>query len=271
MASPWAIDMTFPDGVPIEPRVEVVAPVINAMIAAFEMGEIKDGCQYWQEHVINKIRTAMLLVDMNWMNVDFAGVHPDNREGAGYVPIDVHDLLLRIVNDGWSYLQVVALAAQIPPTPTGDEWRSFNERLAAGSNGLLAPVRKSFLEIVTVRGSHTTAAVRLYKHGAKGVHDSLCIDGIVSQSKIIEKRPSMAEPISKGLPYTIIKWQLVEACPRLMGFLARTGNSNHGVHRVATTLQGCMSVYNSYKDQKESQTSWELAGKSASQGQPPDS
>ena len=52
------------------------------------------------------------------------------------------------------------LAGEIPPTDEGKAWREFNATLAEGSDGLLAPVNKDELEVLTVRGSHTTASVR---------------------------------------------------------------------------------------------------------------
>ena len=193
-------------------------------------------------------------------------MHPDNREGAGLVPIDVHDLLLRIVNDGFSYTMVNLLGSTVPTTAEGQRWRDFNEMLANGSGGLPPQFKASFMEAVTVRGSHTTSAVRIVKLGAKGVHEKLCLDGVVSQSKIVEKRPSGAEQLKRGLPYTIIKWQLVVECPKLMSFLSRTGNVSHGVHRVATALQGCMSVFNAFTKEGN----WDMARKAACLGQPPE-
>ena len=77
----------------------------------------------------------------------------------------------------------------------------------------------------------------------------------------------MQLPLDKGMPYKVIKWELVEACPKLMAFLSRTGNLNHGVHRVATALQRCMAVFHAYQ---QGEGDWPKAIKVASQGQPPD-
>ena len=133
----------FADDTTIEARVAAVAPIINEMCQAFVQGAIEDGNKQFQELLLAKIRAAELLRDDIWHQVDNVGVHPDNREGCGLVPIDVHDLLLRIVNDGWSYSEVDALAAEIPPNDEGQKWRAFNEQLAAMSNDLLAPIKGS--------------------------------------------------------------------------------------------------------------------------------
>ena len=263
----WATHMTFQPDTSINDRVEAIAPVVNAMCEAFVAGDVKDGVQFFQDMVISKIRAAELLTDDMWTQVDNVGVHPDNREGCGLVPIDVHDLLKRIVNDGWSYHEVDALACEVPPNEQGNEWRSFNERLYEASNGLLAAIKGSYINIVTARGSHTTAACRILKFGAKGVHEELAgADGRVSKAKIVEMRPSMESPLQRGLGYTVVKWQLVVACPLLMKVLARTGNVSHGAHRIATALQGCIGLHQAYVATKD----WAQAITSASQGQQPE-
>ena len=72
--------------------------------------------------------------------VDDVGVHPDNREQATLVPVDAHDLLHRLVVDqGWSWAKVVALACEIPNNPEGEQWRKENVNLAIGTGGLLPP------------------------------------------------------------------------------------------------------------------------------------
>ena len=70
---------------------------------------------------------------------------------------------------------------------------------------MLAPIKSEILEIVTARGSHTTAAVRCIKLGSKGVHEELCTDGEISYNQVIERQPSMKEPMDKGLQYTVIR------------------------------------------------------------------
>jgi hypothetical protein len=264
----YLVHIAFPQGTPLKDRIAVIAPQLNDMIDNYEAGAINEGTQVFQRVLIDKIRMAGLLSDAVWLDVGVVGVHPDNREGSGIVPIDVHNLLRRIVQDGWNFTEVECLGCTIPPlgSTEGDRWRDFNERVVQGSNGLLPPISGSFLQAVTARGSHTTGVVRLVKFGAKGVHDDCCLNGRVSQSKIIEKRPSMAEPVNKGLPYTLIKWELVVVCPKLMRTVARTGNIAHGVHRVATALQCCQSVFNAYQQTHD----WDKAKFIACQGQTPE-
>ena len=185
--------------------------------------------------------------------LDALGVHPANREGAGLVPIDVHDLLLRIFLLGWNWAKVDILACEIPPTENGDAWRQFNQTLVDKSDELLAPISVDVLEAMTGRGSHTTALARCMKHATKGIHPELCSNGRVSISKMSETKPSLHEPIEKGLPVRLVRWQLVEAVPNLMDMLSRSGNTNHGVGREQTIMQGlgrCHHLMRTYRDKK---------------------
>ena len=234
--------LSFNMSVPVSDRVAVLSPVINSMVEEHDSGEAVVGVEAFQEDIIERIRSAGLL-ESKWLQVDHVGVHPDNREKAMLVPIDVHDLLKRMANDGWSYKKWEAMACEIPAGPVGEAWRKMNERLAEGSDGMLAPYQGDMLEVLTGRGSHGTAALRAMKVGAKGVHPEVCAEGYVSKSKICERQPSMEQPCSKGCPYDVIKAELVVACPRLMEVLSRTGNAGHSVYRVQTALQHCNRLH----------------------------
>ena len=109
---------------------------------------------------------------------------------------------------------------------------------------------------VTARGSHTTAAIRLLKFPAKGVHAQLIDENeMIDPEKIFKSRPSLRQPVTKEMPYTVIKHELVSACPKLMRVFARTGNISHGVHRIATMLQGCNALFLAFEETQN----WETA------------
>ena len=132
----WAGHLVFANDVPLDVRVNATAPVVNEMLKAFEDGKIKDGVAFFQQVLLEKIRQANLLEDDVWIQVEHVGVHLDNREGAGLVPIDCHDLLLRVFIDGFNMKLVDCLATWIPATEEGSRWRDFNEALVAGAQGL---------------------------------------------------------------------------------------------------------------------------------------
>ena len=112
-------------------------------------------------------------------------------------------------------------------------------KLARDSDGLLPLViDPAALRIATVRCSHTTSTLRCMIGAPRSMHADLAgEDGCVSAAIIVERQPSMAEPMRRGMPYTVISHELSRACPGLMGMLAITGNADHATARVATTLQ----------------------------------
>ena len=169
----WERHIEFVPDVDVATRVSATSPIVNEMCEAFLAGKVSDGTQYFQKLLIEKIKCAELCEEDVMLEVDHIGVHIDNREGYGLVPIDVHDLLARIVHDGWSSALVDAMAAEVPPNEIGDKWRAFNDKLA--QHPLLPDIQTSFMKHVTARGSHTTCAVRLLKfpQRQKTMHASL--------------------------------------------------------------------------------------------------
>ena len=243
MSKPSSSHLSFDMGVPIATRVATISPIINAMIEEHDNEANSFGVEAFQEDVVARIKAAGLMAT-TWVPVDHVGVHPDNREQSMLVPIEVHDLLRRMAQDGWSYKKWDALGCEIPEGPLGQAWRQANEDLVKTSDGLLPPYQKDMLTILTGRGSHGTAALRAMKMPTKGVHQEVCSDGLVSRSKICEKQPSLKQPLENGCPYEVIKAELVVACPRLMEVLSRAGNAGHNVFRVQTVLQHCNRIHN---------------------------
>ena len=220
-----------------------LTPIVNSMLDLHEAGDWKEGVEAFQADLTNRMFAAGLLRKDVWVDVEEVGVYPDNREGAMLVPVDVHDLLLRMSTDGFSWAQWTAMGCDVPQSEVGRAWCNHNVKLAEGSGGLLPPYRPDILKVLTGRGSHGTAAIRVMKMGAVGIHDDICSDGVISRSKIMEKNPTMALPLERGCRYDIIHSSLVIACPRLMGVLSRLGNASHNVFRVATALQHCNRIH----------------------------
>ena len=194
---------------------------------------------------------------MRWIPVRRVGAHPHNREHAGIVPIDMQDLLKRMTYDGWNWELVDTLACEVPPRGVlGEDHNKHmvdlhkwfvdsNMSLVKPAGGLLPQCFPDELDIVTARGTHTTAAVRCYEQeGVKGIHpETMGDDECISKAKILERQPTMNEPLQRGIEYETICWQLVQDCPRLMEILSRTGNVHHSIFRQETTLQACCRIH----------------------------
>ena len=194
----------------------LIAPSLRTKIDSFYVAsadKTKDGVDAFQGELVKLLRDHDLVYDKAAVVPEELGVHPDNREKAGLVPIDVHDLLLAIYRLGWSMDKVDIMACEIPPSDEGEGWRRFNQELALKSDELLAPCKPDRLKFVTARGSHTAACARLIAHGGRGVHDELCDGGgRISLAKMRETRPSMARPLS-GLPVTVLRHEIVTEVP----------------------------------------------------------
>ena len=226
----------IPAGTPQAERIVKVAPAINAMLEAFEANAAEMsssmGVEDFDNMMMDYIFSAGLLKVGEIIQVDYVGVHPDNRERAMVVPVDAQDLLHRWATiDGFSLKKWRAFGCTIPAGEVGQTWKDKNKELAVASNGLLPPCTQE-LEVVTGRGSHSTTALRCAKFNAKSIHADLAgADGCISTSKVVEMKTSFKTAFEQGVPYDVIPGELALACPKLMEILSRTGNSGNDVYR----------------------------------------
>ena len=230
----------------LETVADICGPLINDWIGKFQAGLVVDGVEAFQSHLIDEI-AKVRLGENQWHHVSRVIAHPDNREGSLLVPVDVHDLLKHLVHNGWNFKRVDACAAELPDGEEGKRWLQKIEKVVKQADGLLPrPQALDRVAIATVRGSHTTSVVQLLDTAplCKGIHPECCgIDGKISKTKILEKQPSLQEPLDKGIEYFVVSKKLVAKCPKLMSILARTGNVVHGTYRHATALQSCMRIH----------------------------
>ena len=166
------IPLVCTDDMSIQERVALVAPLIREACALFLSGMDLKGSEAFASMLLDRIVDAKLLDEKDFQ-VEEVGVHPDNREMAGLVAMDAHDLLLLMFRNGFNPKLLSLLGCEFPPGKVGDEWRSRNEQIAPESNGYLPPANSTLMKIATCWGSHTTASVRITKFGAKCVHEEL--------------------------------------------------------------------------------------------------
>ena len=113
--NPIMLKTMVTEGMPVEDRVLIVAPILIKLIEEWDEGKSNMRVQPFQQLILDLI-DAVGLSYIRWCDADKVGVHPSNREEVGLVPIDVHELLLRIVLAGWSWPTCDCLATEIPPT-----------------------------------------------------------------------------------------------------------------------------------------------------------
>ena len=128
------------------------------------------------------------------------GVWPGNREWQGLILSDVMELQTEFCLQGWAKELVNACATEVPPSDVGGKWRDFNRILWAESDGVLAATNVDDLEIVTLRGSHSTSAIRNIKLGANCNDVRISHNGHLKTDAILEQHPSLKEPCS-AFPY----------------------------------------------------------------------
>ena len=89
----------FPAGTTQAERIQKVAPAINDMLEAFEANAAEMsssmGVEDFDNMKMDYLYSAGLLEIGKIIQVDYVGVHPDNRERAMVVPVDAQDLLHR--------------------------------------------------------------------------------------------------------------------------------------------------------------------------------
>ena len=90
-----------------------MAPSINAAIAAYDQGNALEGVSAYQAKILRTIAEAGLSEVRNVI-CERAAAHPHNRDGAGLVPVDAHELLSILVEKGWDDAETAkALACEI--------------------------------------------------------------------------------------------------------------------------------------------------------------
>ena len=106
-------------------RVAELKGPLNAAIAAWDCGTQKEGVQAFQKKILDAIK-ANGLSERRWELPMHVAVEPHNRDEAGLVPADVHDLLQIFAEQGWDYdkcqhalaVEMRAAGANAPPPPT---------------------------------------------------------------------------------------------------------------------------------------------------------
>ena len=263
MLARLAISFHVHENLPMDQRVTLLAPLLNDACAWFIAGENLQGTEAFAFLILERINDAGL-IEEKVHDVSEVGVHPDNREKSGLVAADAQDLTAHMVDKGFNPLKLSLLACGIPEGQVGQDWRNFNEQLARASKGYLAEANSTKMKIVTCWGSHTTAAIRIAKFGARAMHQIFAVDGRASAGKILEMKPSFKEAF-KGMSYRVIHPSLVLAVPSLMHVLSRAGNVSHGVERKATCLQMMQAIHRTFSQNPDA--SAQMCKRMACQGQ----
>ena len=97
--------MTFPAGTSKAERISAIAPMLNKAIDELDEGELckSMGVETFDDELLDILFEAGLLDKQRVYQIDRVCIHPDNREKDMMVPSGMHELLDRMVEDGFSW------------------------------------------------------------------------------------------------------------------------------------------------------------------------
>ena len=108
------------------------------------------------------------------------GVHPKNKDGIGVTTEDVHVLLTKIIQAGWSDSQPDPFCVEYGPTHAS-VYMTFNQKLVDMSGGRLAPVSEA-MKYLSIGASHCNQVLRAVECGV--VHHGEDVDKITVDGKL---------------------------------------------------------------------------------------
>jgi len=224
------------------------APIVKAMIHQYKESECKE-IKAFAKKVINFLLNHDLAEKATY-NAEHVAVHKDNRSGGGAEAYDVQSLLVMLSAQGWSSDETHgAMASEMHPRgyKMREDQVAFNKDLANHSDGHLPNFLEDQTKILAFACTHTAMTVKSVKMAVKptdapGIKE-LTQDGKLSQALLLERAPSFNEPITKGIFFTVIRWEIEEEVPELIEILMEAGNAGHHVERVLTDLQTCLQLW----------------------------
>jgi hypothetical protein len=252
----------------IAERVNSIQGELRCLIDAHEQGTYNEGPEALAASVLKLVSDASL-IETRVCDLGNVGTFPGNRENSMLVPADVHGLLYETLYvNGFNAEKWDCMCLTVPPSKKA-AWLKANKDLVDSSNGLLPPIAD--LDLVTGRGSHGTSALRACKVGCRSVYPEIAgPNGMVSFAKIVERQPSMKEPVEKGVAIKIIRGELEEAVPGMFQVLSRLGNVTNAHYRLQTTLQSCVRIHSLATQMPHDQEiNWDKVGRQASIGMMP--
>lgn len=238
---------------------------MRALVRQHQLGEYPEGPEALNAKMTKIIHDAGL-AEVKVSTVDRVGCFPDNRHGAMLVAVDVHSILSDgFATNGWNVQKWECMCLTIPDSVSAS-WKQANIDLVKRSDGLLPEIID--MELVTGRGSHGASALRCMKFGCTAIDPKVADEhGKVSLSKLLEKQPSLKEPVHQGVPVTVIPGELELACPGMFAVLSEVGNASNSVYRLQTTLQTCVRIHSLANQSLDPEApDWALIRKQASIG-----
>jgi hypothetical protein len=214
---------------------------LTALRDAHEAGTYEEGPEALNA-TLTRILSNAQLTEMRSVQVDRIGVHPDNREKAKLIAYDVQGLIYQTFYiNGFNPDKWECCALTILPE-VYDFYMSENKKVVSESAGLLPPIYD--MELATGRGSHGVSALRCLKYPTRSAHPEIAnSNGEISMSKVLEKQPSLKEPLEKGVMVRVLYGEVERLVPRIFSMFSRLGNVTNSHFRLQTCLQSCKRIH----------------------------
>ncbi|CAK0791190.1 unnamed protein product, partial [Prorocentrum cordatum] len=247
---------TAPLGGAIAQGIQEVKPILMGVIAEHEASG-EDGAN---QIVVKAEQIIELLVGRKlanagvWLKCTTVGTRPSNRFGAGLEIVDVHDLMKVIVEGGFRHdaCQGAACFEIAPGGAMAEQHWAFNGNLATSSGGFLPRFDASDLKLLSVACSHTVAGARCVELGAPDMDEKFNDDsGRICRAKVLAKCSSYEQPLTRGMPWTVIRHEVGAEMPELARFLQEAVNANSGAGRQQTNMQTFLQIHKTAKQNIE--------------------
>ena len=168
-------------------------------------------------------------------------IHPDNRDGLGCYPTEVHGLLTDIGSSGWSWSEVKAIATEVPHGDT--KVQEFNQKLIQSSHGMLPEVQPGTVKFASLSATHTNLVLRLFAAECKHSDERFCTSGHLSMEKLQRHDCNVHDAVTHGLSWDILSSEILGSFPELASLIQLTANTSGQLQRKETELQLAKRAY----------------------------
>ena len=217
---------------------EAVAKISKIVLAAWN-AEKDEGQLKSKLDEVKKMALAAGIAYWQHLAPELVGVHPDNRGGTGASGQRMHALGANIVDAGFSIEETYgAVAFEDMPSRIGAK---FTVELQNKSE-LLPKQDGDRIRHIACAGTHTNQLFNAILQGIATDEQLLSVNGHMSKAKILERCPSLAEPLEQGLRFFVFRWELWHDIPKLP-WLVEAGANKPGVaQRKPSIFQSLMCM-----------------------------
>ena len=226
-----------PEAARIQKAIETVKPKIQQILLKYNGEPAGNGlCLISPAH---EIKHMCIDADLAYTRNVFGrncGVHPASREGDGLDHVHAQNLALFITFRRFSEEELEdPMCFEPAGTETAESVKrrdlqlELNARTFAEASGHLRTIPHYDLMYLSVTCSHTFAALNIMEGGCQGLHTELLLGCFSTEiPNILMSYPSWGKPMKEGIPCTVFRRELEEACPELPAFLSKAGNMHPG-------------------------------------------